>query len=46
MTYFLAVFVDFQKAFDYIVHDILWFKLFEMGFRGKMLNVIKSIIQT
>ena len=21
-----AAFVDFQKAFDYIVHDILWFK--------------------
>ena len=24
---------------DYIVHDILWFKLVEMGVRGKMLNV-------
>ena len=38
-----AAFVDFQKAFDYIVHDILWFKLVEIGVRGKMLNVIKSI---
>ena len=33
-----AAFVDFQKAFDYIVHDILWFKLVEIGVR-----VIKSI---
>ena len=38
-----AAFVDFQKAFDYIVHDILWFKLVEVDVRGKMLNVIKSI---
>ena len=38
-----SAFVDFQKAFDYIVHDILWFKLVEIGVRGKMLNVIKSI---
>ena len=38
-----AAFVDFQKAFDYIVRDILWFKLVEIGVRGKMLNVIKSI---
>ena len=38
-----AAFVDFQKAFDYIVHDILWFKLVEIGVRGKMLNVkVKS----
>ena len=38
-----AVFVHFQKTFDYIVHDILRFKLVEMGVHGKMLNVIKSI---
>ena len=38
-----AAFVDFQKAFDYIVHAILWFKVEEMGVRRKMLNVIKSI---
>ena len=38
-----AAFVDFQKAFDYIVHDILWFKLVKIGVRGKMSNVIKSI---
>ena len=38
-----VAFVDFQKAFDYIVHDILWFKLVEIVVRGKMLNVIKSL---
>ena len=38
-----AAFVDFQNAFDYIVLGILWFKLVEIGVRGKMLNVIKSI---
>ena len=38
-----AAFVDFQKAFDYIVHDNLWFKLVEIDVRGNMLNVIKSI---
>ena len=27
----------------YIVHDIFWFKLVEMGVRGKILNVSKSI---
>ena len=31
------------SIFDYIVHDILWFKLVEMGVHGKLLNVIKSI---
>ncbi|MCG8047974.1 MAG: reverse transcriptase family protein, partial [Candidatus Thiodiazotropha endolucinida] len=38
-----AAFVDFQKAFDYVVRDILWFKLVKFGVRGKMLTVIKSI---
>lgn len=36
-------FVDFSKAFDYIVHDNLWFKLIKLGLRGKILNVIRSI---
>ena len=38
-----AALADFQKAFHYIVNDILLFKLVEMGVRGKMLNVFKSI---
>ena len=38
-----AAIVNFQKAFDYIVHDILWFKLVEIGVRGKLLNVIAFV---
>ena len=41
-----VAFVEFQKALDYIVHDILWFKLVEIGVRGKGFNVITSFIQT
>ena len=38
-----CAFVDFTKAFDFVVMDILWFKLIKSGVRGKMLNVIKSV---
>ena len=38
-----CAFVDFTKAFDFVVRDILWFKLIRTGVRGKMLNMIKSI---
>ena len=38
-----CAFVDFTKAFDYVVRDVLWFKLIRLGVRGKMLNIIKSI---
>ena len=27
--------IDFSKAFDYIVRDILWYKLIKLGVRGK-----------
>ena len=36
-------FVDFSKAFDYVVRDNLWFKLIELGVRGNILNVIMSM---
>jgi exonuclease III len=36
-------FIDYSKAFDSIVHDKLWLKLFRSGISGKMLQVIKSI---
>ncbi len=36
-----CAFVDFTKAFDYIVRENIWFKLIRMGVRGNMLNVIK-----
>lgn len=36
-------FIDFSKAFDYVVRDILWFKLLQYGIRGKILDVIVSM---
>ena len=38
-------FIDFSKAFDYIVRDVLWFKLLQFGVRGKMLDIIVSMYE-
>jgi len=38
-----CAFVDFKKAFDFVVRDILWFKLIQYGVRGNILSVIKSM---
>ena len=38
-----CAFVDFTKAFDYVVRDNLWFKLVKLGLRGNILNIIKSM---
>ena len=38
-----CVFIDFTKAFDYVVRDNLWYKLIKAGVRGRMLDIIKSI---
>ena len=38
-------FIDFTKAFDYVVQDNLWFKLVKLGLRGNILNIIKSMYQ-
>ena len=38
-----CAFVDFTKAFDYIVRDNLWYKLVKLGLRGKILNILKSM---
>ena len=38
-----CAFVDFTKAFDYVVHDIIWYKLYKLirlGVNRKILNVI------
>ena len=40
----VTIFLDFQKAFDTIDHDILMKKLYCMGFRGKIYNMIKSYL--
>ncbi|KAL4233737.1 hypothetical protein ACF0H5_008417 [Mactra antiquata] len=36
-------FVDFTKAFDYLVRQNIFYKLIKYGIRGKMLNIIKSL---
>ena len=40
----VAVFMDLSKAFDVLDHDILYKKLEHYGFRGKILELIKSFI--
>ena len=36
-------FIDFTKAFHYVVRNNLWFTLVKPGLRGKILNVVKSM---
>ena len=38
-----CAYVDYTKAFDYIVRDNLWAKLIKLGLRGNILNIIKSM---
>ena len=38
-----AFFIDYSKAFDYVVHDDLWFKLLKCGVRGKIINLIRNM---
>lgn len=40
-----CAFIDFSKAFDYVVRENLWQKLIKSGVRGKMLDVIISMYQ-
>jgi hypothetical protein len=35
-----CAFIDFRKAFDYVVRDNLWYKLIQYGIRGRLLNTI------
>jgi hypothetical protein len=41
-----VAFVDFTKAFDYVVRDILWFKLIKLGVRGNILNILQSMYKS
>ena len=36
-----TAFVDFTKAFAYLVRDVIWYKLIK--YAGKMLDIIKSM---
>ena len=38
-----CAFVDFTKAFDYLVREVIWYKLIKIGVRGKILNIIMSM---
>ena len=38
-----VAFIDYRKAFDFVVRDILWYKLIKYGVRGKMLNLIQGM---
>ena len=38
-----CAFIDFTKAFDYVVRDTFWMKLIKFGIRGNILNGIKSM---
>ena len=38
------IFKDIQKAYDTVWHDGLWYKLWDMGVKGRMWHVIKKCI--
>lgn len=38
-----GIFVDLRKAFDLIVHQLLWHKLYTRGISGKMIRIIKNL---
>lgn len=38
-----CAFVDYEKAFDTVIHDALWVKLIQSGISSKMINMMKSI---
>ena len=40
-----VVYIDFQKAFDTVSHEILIYKLQAMGFSGGMLNWMVSYLK-
>ena len=39
-----CAFIDFTKAFDYVVRENLWYKLIKLGLRGKNLILLSQCI--
>lgn len=42
-NHFYCAFIGYSKAFDYLVHDNIWYKLYKIGLRGNLHKVIKSL---
>ena len=43
--YSLATFINFTKAFDTVNHQILFKKLFKLGIRGNVLNLLQNYLK-
>ena len=41
-----ALFLDNQKAYDSVWRDGLWYKLWDMGVKGRMCHVIKKMYES
>ena len=41
-----AFFVDYSKAFDYVVRENLWYKLIKIGIYGKVFNIITAMYKS
>ena len=41
-----AFFLDIQKTYDSVWHDGLWYKLWDMGVKGRMWRVIKKMYES
>ena len=41
-----AFFLDIQKAYNSVWHDGLWYKLWDMGVKGRMWRVIKKMYES
>ena len=41
-----AFFLDIQKPYDSVWHDGLWYKLWDMGVKGRMWHVIKKMYES
>ena len=38
-----CIFIDYERAFDSIIRDVLWLKLIEIGISSKIIVMIKAI---